>query len=111
MTGVEVCGHLLSRHHGHVIGQQRVQRLGRSLDGRAAAEVRADDVPQRVYARVGAPRDSGVLCNGEERAQRLYDDTFDRAQPGLRRPAVEVRAVVLERELQPHARSLYELVG
>ena len=39
-----------------------------------------------------------------------HDDALDRAQPGLRRPAVEARAVVLERELQPHARSLSEVV-
>ena len=43
--------------HRHVGRQRRVERLGRLRGGRAARHLDARDLPGRVHARVGPPRD------------------------------------------------------
>ena len=64
---MEVGRSLLRSHGRDVVGQQRVQRFGRALDGRPAAHVGADDVAERVDARVRAAGHGDVLRDGEER--------------------------------------------
>jgi len=101
---MEVRRRRLGGEHGDLVGQARVQRLGRALRRRAARHVHGRDLPQRVHACVGAARDGEAVERRERRRQRLAQRSLDRRQARLRRPPVERRAVVLDREPQPHVR-------
>ena len=60
---VELGWRFLGRDDGDVLGQRRVQRLGRALGRRAAADVDARDVGMRV--------DAGVRASGDREAAQL----------------------------------------
>ena len=66
--------------------------------------LRVDDLPERVYAGVGPAGHAEPVDGREQSVQRLAQRRLDGRQSRLRRPAVERRAVVLERELQTHVR-------
>ena len=97
---MEVLRRLLGREDGDVLGQRSVQRLRRPLGRRPALDVDARDLAGRVDARVGAPGDGEPVPAREDGVERVAQRAFDRAQARLARPAVEARAVVLERELE-----------
>ena len=88
---------LLGGDDGDVVRQRRVDRLGRALGRRSAFDVDADHVSDRVHARVGATGDGKCVDVAKDGAERRLQDAFDSPQPRLRRPAVELGAVVLER--------------
>ncbi len=101
---VEARGRRLSREHGDVGGQQRVEPHG--VDGLVGV---AGDLSPGVHPAVGAPGDGQRerLAVGaalaEDRAQRALELLLHGAQPGLAGPAGELAAVVLEGELGDHA--------
>ena len=108
---VEVRRRFFRQDDRDVVGKSSVQRLGRALERRPAGHVDRDDVAERVHARVRAARDRETVDRPEQRAERLAYAALDRAQAGLRGPAAEVRAVVLEGELEAQARSLRRRLG
>ena len=61
MTRMEVHRGLLGRDDRDVIRQRRVQRLGGSISRRAALDLDADDVPQRMHAGVRPPSDGELV--------------------------------------------------
>ena len=63
---------------------------------RAAFDVDAEHVAECMHAGVGSTCDGEVGIGGKH-SESVADHSFDRAQAGLRRPAVEMGAVVLER--------------
>ena len=92
-------------NHGHVVGQLGVQGGGSAIRGRAARDVDADDLAERVHARVRPPGHRERLDGAVERAQRPAQLTLHRAQSRLGRPAAEGGSVVLELERQSHQRA------
>jgi len=57
-----------------------------------------------VHAGVGAPRDRKRVERREGLRERVAQLAFDRPLARLARPAAEVRAVILERQLQTQVR-------
>ena len=104
VAGVEVGRRLLDRHDGDLVGQTRVQRLGCARRRRAALDVRRRDLAERVHAGVGAAGDRERVVRRERRRERLPERALDRRPSRLHRPALERRAVVLERHAYAHVR-------
>src|SRR5436305_1626448 len=90
---------------GYVGGQRSVQRLGDTRSGRAALDVDARDVRERVHAGVRASRDGERFPAREDLVELVPHASFDGAHPRLRRPAAKRGAVVLDRQLQAHVRA------
>ena len=93
------------REHGDLVREARVERRRGALRRRAALDVDRGDLAERVDAGVRAARDGEVLHRREGLAERLPERRLDRRQAGLRRPAAERSAVVLERQDEAHVRA------
>ena len=106
---VEPVRRILRVEHRHVGRQRRVERLGRLRGGRAARHLDARNLPGRVHAGVGPPRDGEPVPAARiDHVERLAEHALDRSLAGLPRPAVERATVVLERQLQErHGRGFY----
>jgi hypothetical protein len=96
MPRIEVRRHLLSRDNRYVVRQRRIDRFCDTLRGRAAFDIDADDIAERVHAGIRPPCNGKVGIRGKD-SERVAHDSFDRAQARLHRPAAEMRAVILER--------------
>ena len=105
VASVEVVGRGSGRENGDLVGQPRVERSGDPLRRRAALDVHRGDLAERMNTRVGAAGHREVLDRSERPGERLPQRRLDRGQPGLSRPAVERRTVVLERQDEPHVRA------
>src|SRR5579859_379859 len=103
---VEARPRLLGGHDGDVVGQERVQRLGRALHRRTTGDVDGDRVAERVHARIRSARHGEPVKRCVQGREDPANLAFDRPQAGLRGPAAEVRAVVLEGELETQTRRL-----
>jgi hypothetical protein len=84
----------------HVVGKDGVERLGDAAGGRAALDVDARHLTERMDARVCSPGDGQTCPRGIELVERGTQLAVDGAKPGLRGPAAELGAVVLEGELE-----------
>ena len=104
VAGVEACGRLGRAAYPQVGGEdavdppdQRVRTVGQLV------EIEVHDLPAGMDAGVGAPGtgqpDGRQPQHGRQRRGQL---ALDGPEPRLRRPAVEVRAVVGEVEADPH---------
>ncbi len=101
-AGVEVLRRLLHRDDGDVVRKDGVERLGGVIGGRASLDVDARDLPERVHTGVGAPGDRE---HQEDLGERPAHLVLDGSPAGLRGPAGEVGAVVLERQPELHSTS------
>ena len=90
--------------HRDVAGQRGVECLGDALDRRSTEDVDGDDVRQRMDAGVRSAGDREALDPREDPSERLGDSALDRPLAGLRRPAPERGAVVLDRQRETHVR-------
>ena len=97
MARVEVGRRLGRLDDGQVVRKLRVERLADALGGRTALHLDRRDVAERVDAGIRAAGDRELRPAGEDRLQRLPQDSLHSAQLRLCRPAPEGRAVVLER--------------
>ena len=93
----EVVGNELRRHDRDLVRESRVEGLRRPLRRRPALDVHRDDVAERVDARVGSAGHGEPLDARERLRESVGEGAFDRREAGLRRPAPEGRAVVLDR--------------
>jgi hypothetical protein len=100
MARVEVGRRLLCSDDGDVVRQRRVERVRDPLRGRPALDLNARHLAEGVHTRVRTAGYGEPFPGRNDLVERGAQRTFDRPQPGLRRPAVEIRAVVLECELE-----------
>src|SRR6185503_579612 len=83
----------------HVLGQQRVQRVQQPGRLPGAAELEGGDLPERVDARVGTPGAGDLHFRAARQPrERSLQHALDGARLALPLPALEVGAVVGERE-------------
>jgi hypothetical protein len=99
---MEVRRRLFRTDDRDVVGQRRIERLGRTRGGRATLDVDAGHLAERVDARVGTAGDGESVNRAVELLECAPELAFDGAKTGLGRPAAEAGAVVLEREPEPH---------
>jgi hypothetical protein len=104
VAGVEARRRLGGREHSDLLREARVEGRRGALRRRAALDLDRGDLAERVDTGVRAAGDGEVLHRREGLAERLPERRLDRRQPGLRSPAAKRRAVVLERQDEPHVR-------
>src|SRR5208282_1372613 len=96
------CGRDLEHHD---VGRQRRVQSTLQLGGVERARNRnRRDLPARMHARVGAARTEHPHRGGENPLERGFDPSLYRIVARLKLPSGIVAAVVLERELEDHAR-------
>jgi len=105
VAGVEAVRRLDRREDVDLVREARVERRSRALRRRAALDIDRGDLAERVHAGVRAAGDGQFLSRGERLRERLSQRGLDGRQAGLSGPAPERRAVVLERQDEPHVRA------
>ena len=98
---MEVRSRVLDGHHGNVGRKVSVQRLGRTLRRRTALDLDGGDVRERMYPGVRPARDCEAVPGGKHLSETRTELAFDGPAVGLRRPAPEPGALVLESESEP----------
>ncbi len=99
-ASVEVRAHFLGGHNANRGRQQRVQRAVKFGSGKSRLRAKAADLAQRVDAGVGAPGAVELHIFLRDAAQHVHDFALDGRFVCLNLPAVEVRAVVGDGELE-----------
>src|SRR5688500_16700548 len=99
-SSVEAVWRLLCADDADVARKSGVERLREPRDRWAGVRVEARDLAGRVHAGVRAAGDRKPAPAGKHGVECLPDGPFDGSRAGLPRPALEVAAVVLERETQ-----------
>jgi hypothetical protein len=101
VASVEVPGRVLGGNHGDIGRKVGVQRLGRAIRRRAPLDLDGGDVPECVYPGVRAARDCQAVPGGKHLSEARTELALNGPAVGLRRPAPEPGAVVLESEFEP----------